>query len=356
MWRARPGISAGIICSFILFLLIGTTAVSLAQSREPSFQKGICFVTWEKERYLSPHSDKSLEKLLHTGAEWVQIVTTYYQEKYNSKEIFPTDKTPSDKSIIHVIKRARALGMKVMLKPHIDLIDESEGLFRGDIGFQNQEDWQEWFVGYLKFILHYAEIAEKAGVELFCVGTELSFASRQAVFWQRDIIPQIRKVYSGKLTYAANWDEYRNIHFWEDLDYVGIDAYFPLTQNRDYEYEEIKNSWIKWADNIEAWQKSINKDIIFTEIGYRSCEAAASRPWEYNLNTGINLNIQEGCYKAALEELSSRNWCMGLYWWYWKPSLYAGGSANRDFTPQNKPAELVLSSYYWGIPLAKLSQ
>ncbi len=345
--------SASIVTVSVALFLLGIIFTGPVQGAEASFQKGICYVTWEKERYSSANSDKSLENLAQTGAQWVQIVTAYYQYKYNSKEIFPSEKTPSDASLIHAIKRAQALGMKVMLKPHIDLIDESGGLCRGDIGFQNQADWQEWFSQYLNFILHYAKLADKTGVELFCIGTELSFASTQTSFWQKDIITQVRKAYSGKLTYAANWDEYQKVGFWGDLDYVGIDAYFPLTQKKTPEYEEIKAGWIKWADEIEVWQNSVNKPIIFTEIGYRSCEFAAARPWEYSVGSGVNVEIQEDCYKAALEVLSSRNWCQGLYWWYWKASPYAGGSANRDFIPQNKPAEIVLTNWYQGMSLAR---
>jgi len=344
------------IAGFALFFLGAIILIGPAQGEEPAFQKGICYVTWEKERYSSPYSDKSLEALAQTGAEWVEIITTYYQEKYNSKEIFPNQRTPSDTSLIHVINRAHQFGLKVMLKPHIDLLDESAGLYRGDIGFQNETDWQEWFLGYLKFILHYAKIAEQARVELFCIGTELCFASTQAAFWQKEIIPQIRKAYSGKLIYAANWDEYKNIRFWGDLDCVGIDAYFPLTQKKSPEYEEIKAGWIKWADEIERWQKAINKPVILTEIGYRSCEFAATSPWDYSLGKEVNLEIQADCYRAALDVLCQRYWCKGLYWWYWKPSPYAGGLANHDFTPQNKPAAVVLKFYYQGLALVQLSQ
>lgn len=351
----RTGLAKTIIIS-VLFLLSAVIFIETTPAAEPFFQKGICYVTWEKERYASAHSDKSLEMLAQTGAEWVQIVTTYYQDNYDTKRIFPTEKTPSDKSLIHVIRRAHQLGIKVMLKPHIDLLNESDGLYRGDIGFQTETDWQAWFLEYQNFILHYARLAQESGVELFSIGTELCFASQKTSFWQEDIIPQIRKVYKGKLTYAANWDEYKNVCFWDALDYVGIDAYFPLTKKSNPDYAEIKAGWIKWADEIEEWQKRINKPIIFSEIGYRSCAFAAATPWEYSSSEGLNLEIQADCYKAALEVLSQRLWCKGLYWWYWKPSVYAGGPANRDFIPQNKPAETVLTYYYRGLSFAKLSQ
>lgn len=321
-----------------------------------SFQKGICFATWEKERYNSQHSDKSLETLAQTGAEWVAIITTYYQDKYNSKQIFPTEKTPSDKSLIHAINKAHRLGLGVMLKPHIDLLDSSGGLWRADIGFQNQADWQEWFQGYLKFILHYAKLAQESGVELLCIGTELKFASQKSEFWRNFIIPNIRKIYSGGLIYAANWDEYGDIRFWNELDYAGIDAYFPLIERRgegNGRYEEIEAAWKKYADEIEDWQRTINKPVIFTEIGYRSYELCALRPWDSAACGNVDFQIQADCYKAALNIIFTRSWCKGVYWWYWKTSSYAGGLNNRDFTPQNKPAQTVLALWYKGLSLAR---
>lgn len=49
----------------------------------------------------------------------------------------------------------------------------------------------------------------------------------------RRLIRQIRRVYHGPLTYAANWSgEYKQIRFWDALDYVGIQAYFPLRHGR----------------------------------------------------------------------------------------------------------------------------
>ncbi|MFA5410949.1 MAG: hypothetical protein WC321_03705 [Candidatus Omnitrophota bacterium] len=338
----------------VLLSLMIFTETSGAQ--EVSFQKGISYVAWEKERYASEHSDKSLEMLAETGAEWVAIIPTWYQEKFDSTRLFATEKTSSDRSLIHVINKAHTLGLKVMLKPHIDLIDQSGGLCRSDIGFQEEEDWQEWFSGYLKFIRHYAKLARDSGVELFCVGTELSFASQRALFWEKEVIPAVREIYSGDLTYAANWDEYKNIRFWKSLDYIGIDAYFPLVEKSNPGYEEIEAGWIKWADEIEAWQRSVNKPLIFTEIGYASCQVAAARPWENPLSASANLEIQANCYKAAMNVLSKRDWCNGLYWWYWRPSPYSGGFADKDFTPQNKPAQIVLTDWYKGLTLARLSR
>jgi len=338
------------MCTRLLALILLFTFVfTITVRAESSFQKGMCYASWDKERYLSAYSDKSLEALARIGVEWVAIVTTSYQQNYNSKEIFTTGKTPSEASIIHAIRKAHALGLKVMLKPHLDLLNQSGGLWRADIGFQNETDWKEWFAQYLKFILHYARIAEEERVELFCIGTELCFASQQTSFWQQYIIPKIREVYSGKLIYAANWDEYKKVSFWQELDFIGLDGYFPLVEKKNPDFEELKAVWVKWADEIEGWQKGINKQIIFTEIGYRSCQISAAKPWDSSFSREADLSLQSDCYKAALDALYNRSWCGGIYWWYWEASIYAGGMNNRDFTPQNKPAEIIISYWYKGL-------
>ncbi|MFC1644254.1 hypothetical protein ACFL5C_02945, partial [Candidatus Omnitrophota bacterium] len=63
-------------------------------------QKGMCYVTWDKDRFASQYSDQSLEKLANMGVEYISVIVTQYQEKYNSTKIKKTEKTPTDKSII----------------------------------------------------------------------------------------------------------------------------------------------------------------------------------------------------------------------------------------------------------------
>ena len=71
--------------------------------------------------------------------------------------------------------------------------------------------------------------AQAQGVELMCVGTELTSSVRYEARW-REVIARVRSVYEGPLTYAANWhDEYLDIKFWDALDYAGLDPYFPLS-------------------------------------------------------------------------------------------------------------------------------
>ena len=93
-------------------------------------------------------------------------------------------------------------------------------------------EWDTWFESYRKNMILYAQLAEQNNVELLCIGTELRTSIKhQPLAWQ-DLIKDIKKVYFGKLTYAANWDDdIGSYTFWEALDYVGVQAYFPLTKD-----------------------------------------------------------------------------------------------------------------------------
>lgn len=311
----------------------------------PVFQKGMCYVTWDKNRFASSYSDQALKMLRGMGVEYVQLNVTRYQDRYNSTKIKATELTPSDKSVKHVIKTAHKLGLKVMLKPHIDLIDKGSGTYwRADIGFYNEEGWKKWFKEYERFITHYAKIAEKNNVEIFCVGTELSFTTQKTDHWQK-VISSVKNIYSGKLTYAANWDNYKNVKFWEDLDFVGIDAYFPLTYKSDPTVEDIVEGWGKWKHEIESWHSSIDKPIVFTEIGYSSSSHAPSEPWKSGTGNA-DVEIQAKCYAAFFEALRGSSWLAGVYWWRWAPTTYGGGKHNRQFTPLNKPAAKILEENY----------
>jgi len=255
-------------------------------------------------------------------------------------------KTPSDESLAAVIRKLHEMKIKVMLKPHLDLVD-AQGKWRGDIGFENDSDWQTWFENYSAFIMRYANICAQEDVELFCIGTELGQATVSQPERWRELIKQIRGVYPGQLTYAANWsNEYDLITFWDALDYAGIDPYFPLVCTLSPKTEELKSAWIDWLKPIEEWQKKINKPVLFTEIGYKSSKDATDEPWQHIAVGDVDLEVQANCYQAALESFWDKPWFYGIYWWYWGVSPRMGGTLNRGFTLQNKPSSDVVKEWY----------
>ena len=344
--------SGGVVKLAVIALVIlavgylGWTRFFSGTSSALEFQKGMGYCTWSKAAYISPGSDKSLESVKELGTGHVAILTTWYQTNCWSGDIQRGDKTPTDESLVHAIRKARESGMKVMLKPHLDLIDTSDGSWRGEIGCVRDPEWEAWFKEYTKFIMHYVDIARKEKVEMFCIGTELSTAATVKGYLWNDLIKKVRSKYKGQLTYAAHWDRYMDIRFWDQLDYIGINAYFPLTEEQEPTYDELLAGWTKWVDEMETFQKQVGKPIIFPEIGCASADGAAIRPWEHVPRSEVNLELQEDYYRALLNTFWGKEWFYGMYWWYWGTNVNMGGKYNRGFTPQNKPAEKVVDSWY----------
>ena len=296
---------------------------------------------WYADCFSPSAADTSLQNVAATGSEWVSLVVTWYQSDLRSSNIFENQNTPADVSLLHAISQARKLGMKIMLKPHVDVID---GTWRGRIEPANRP---AWFADYREFILHYADIAANFAVEQFVVGTELAGVSDDAAAWS-SLIAQVRQHYDGPLLYAASWDEYTRIGFWNDLDVVGINAFFPLTNLQNPTLVDLLVGWEFWLRRLEIWQKAVGKPVVFTEIGYTSQDGTNIRPYDFAMSSTIDLDEQAECYRSALIALDDISWLKGMYWWMWRTDLL-GGANDRGYTPFNKPAEQVLKQSWRSI-------
>jgi len=243
------------------------------------------------------------------------------------------------------IELLRKNGVQVMVKPQIWI---RRGTFTGTLKMSTEEDWQLLEKSYENFIITYAQLAEETNAEILCIGTELEqFVMNRADFW-KNLIQKIRKVYKGKLTYAANWDEYSRTTFWKDLDYIGIDAYFPLSDKKTPTVEDLKKGWKPWKEKMSSFAKEKNRPVLFTEFGYRSMDFTAKKPWEVQrYEEGVNLEGQVNAKKAIFEEFWTEDWFAGGYVWKWFINHEkAGGTDDNRFTPQNKPAQKVITEYY----------
>lgn len=304
--------------------------------------RGFNYTAWERDAYATPASDASLLRLAATGANYVALLVTSYMEDRSATEIAVDPlRTPSKAALVRAIQTARKHGLRVMLKPHVDLRD---GTWRGHLA---PSDVGQWFQSYQEFLVPYTQLAQEHGVELFCVGTEFRSLSgpEYRQYWE-EIIAAVRAVYSGSLVYAANWDEYPRVAFWDLLDYVGIDAYFPLSSARTPAVEELLAVWSSWQAALEAWQAGIGKPVLFTEIGYRSIDYAAKEPWAWEAQAPYNPKAQAHAYSAALQAFQGQPWFAGFFFWNWLPNPHAGGPGDTDYTPQNKPAEQVLARFF----------
>ncbi len=324
----------------IAFLL--ETAPAQSQTQK---QKGISYVTWWSGQYSHPDADLALANLADTGANWISLIVTQYQDNISSTVIYSTTATPTDADLVHVITQAHNLGLKVMLKPHVDLASDPAH-WRGQIGQGFTEaEWNAWFTSYQDFINHYAQLAQTYGADQFSVGTELSASQSRATNW-RAVITGVRNHYNGPLTYAANHGDETNVTWWDAVDYIGVDAYYPLTSKDDPTVAELKTAWQPYVSTLEALASTWNKSIIFTEIGYRSQDGANQHPWDWQIDGTVDLQEQADTYQAAFESVFNQSWFAGMYWWVWETDPFQGGPCDDGYTPYDKPAEHVLRSWY----------
>ncbi|MBU3010876.1 glycoside hydrolase [Polaribacter vadi] len=251
----------------------------------------------------------------------------------------------SENGLFQYAKEFKKVGVKIMIKPHLWL---RRGGFTGDLKANSEENWVILENSYRNYILTYAKAAENINAEILCIGTELEeFVVNRPEYWQQLII-EIREVYKGKLTYAANWDEYKRLPFWQELDFIGIDAYFPLSEKKSPTVADFELGWKTHKEEISRVQQKNNKPVLFTEFGYRSVDFTGRRPWEFNRMQGsVNLEAQANGLQAIHNQFWKEDWFAGGFVWKWfHRHDKVGGLENNRFTPQNKPAEELLRKLF----------
>jgi len=324
---------------FFSFLLSCTRLPTEPAQSNPAQIRGLTFADWSANGYSQASADRGLEAIAAVGATHLVIITTAYQADPQAHEVRFVNartgaRTPTAAAVRHALELAQSLGMKTAIKPHVDLDD---GSWRGRIA---PSDPNTWFKSYQDFIWLWAELAESVGATQFMVGTELAGTIQHTQLW-RETIDKIRAVFSGKLIYAASWDEAARVPFWRDLDFVGVDFYFPITTRNDPGRFEILAGWQPWLERLHLLHQQTNRQILLTEIGYRSVDGAGMRPYEFGDDAMLDLNEQADLYWAALQATSEESWIAGLYWWNWLANG-AGGESNADYTPNGKPAQMEL--------------
>ncbi len=257
------------------------------------------------------------------GANWVAIHPYGRISADGSVRFSPL----TDESVVLLqrpIQEAHELGLKILIKPHLAYW-RSPFSWRGEIDFDTDEAWTRFWSDYEKWILALASVATEA--DAFAVGTELDRTLAQEQPW-RGLIGRVRKVYEGPLTYAANWSDYQRVPFWDALDAIGIQAYFPLTEARSPNESDLREGWDRIMEELHAFSVDRDRYIVFTELGYNRSLQAAQRPWEPQTDGDQAIALQEACTKVALEAVEREQRVVGAFLWKWFPEPRTVG---RDF-------------------------
>lgn len=349
--------SRGLVAAFLLLLALtskdcGATAQPTA-SRTAMQHQGFNFTTWSTDEYAGAPAHESLRRLAATGANSIALIPTWYQRSRRSTRIAPdSDTSPTDQSLAVIIARAKEHGLRVFLRP---VVDTQDGTARAAL---QPRSVGAWFRSYSRFIQHYADLAERLDVDMVSVGLEyrsLDGPARTAD-WRR-VIRTVRARFSGRLTYGANGaDAWTRVRFWDALDVIGIDAYFPLSNRGTPRKAEIVRRWSRFTDRFGVTHHYLRrmgelarrqrKPIVFSELGYPSSAHALATPWRKGGR--FSGAAQRRAFQAAFEALAPRRWFHGLYIWEWSADPRSGGRGESGHTPQGKPAATSIAAWFGG--------
>ncbi|MCW8088099.1 glycoside hydrolase family 113 [Sabulicella glaciei] len=320
---------------------------------------GFAFPSWWNGSFGSATSLTSLTALASTGSNSVSIVPTSYISTVTSSDFHASSQTESDANVRAQILQAHSLGLDVILKPHVDAEDGSA--FRGEFA---PSDVDAWFAGYKALILRYAKIAAETGVKTLSIGCEYD-SLVGAAYRSRwvDIIDSVRAVYDGVLTYAATAMSARNVSFWDQVDLIGVNSYYRMSESTTASVQDYKNSWTSVPTN--AWEFSItegkspidflrnlavkyDKPLFLAEVGYRSMDGAALDPGIWTSSGAVDLQEQANLYQALFETFTTYggDWFAGMHLWNW--DITSKGASNTNYSPQDKPALQVVTNWFTG--------
>ncbi|MEE8523987.1 MAG: hypothetical protein V3T72_08650 [Thermoanaerobaculia bacterium] len=310
------------------------------------FRKGISFAMANglESGYHAPGVDDQLERLRQLGADSVSLMPFAYQRRPDEPRLSFLNRHPSsetDVGVIHAARRAHVHGLRVLWKPHIWVSHDS---WPGEIEMTGAADWKAWWRSYRRYVLHHAVLAEWTDSELFSIGVELGRTVSHESEWRR-LIGAVRGVYSGKLTYSGNWaGDYEQVGFWDVLDFVGVDAYFPLSDRDDADRAALAEGARRTAATLRAAAERFGKPVLLTEVGFAAREGAWIEP--HQEGGTLSEAHQTMAYEALLDALGHPSWLAGVYLWKVFSHPDGEGHGRPDFRFLGRGAEDVVRGYF----------
>ncbi|HEU5077008.1 MAG TPA: hypothetical protein VFU02_22615 [Polyangiaceae bacterium] len=285
------------------------------------------------------------------GANWVSITPFGRVYDLAPSGVSLTYEAPfrSNRArVVAAIRQAHASGLKVMLVPHLWV---ENGEWRGLIDPGDDAAWETWSRGYQRFVDEWAAVARETNVEMLVVGIELRtwVTSHRAPSFA-GVIREVRRVYPGLLTYAANWDDVHDTVVWGELDVIGVNAFFPLAKGPADPLSTLEQSSARIAGELEELARLWQRPILFTEFGYTTRADPALEPWlwpEQLEGVVPDQMAQANAYRALLGAFISKPWFAGGFAWRVFADPYdLSQEPEWGFSPQGKLAELVLKDAF----------
>jgi hypothetical protein len=289
-----------------------------------------------------------LGRIKAAGADTVSIPVWWKVYEQVPDQLLPDVNTPTDAELESSIGAARAQGLRVALNPLLRCSGCAGG-WRGNLHPSNQDTF---FNSYRTMLNRYADLAQRTGVSLLLVGSEMNSIDTDPVPW-RETIRQVRARYSGTIAYGANWDHVGAVPFWDAVDVVGVSAYFPLTDVASPSVAQLQAAWHeptaaaarghRWFSELAEVAGRTHRPVLFTEAGYRSIAHAARMPGDGAVQDAADEGAQAAAYQALLATFENQSWWAGTLWWGWDSTA---ATDTASFNPRGKAAEGLLTRWW----------
>lgn len=311
---------------------------------------GALLQTWKLTWDLSERNPINLAE--KTNANWLSLNPIIGFGRQCDTCVFNCGLSAEIYKMREILTNCEAEGIEnVMLKPLTSY--QSLGFdFWGDFYLETEQEWELFEIEYEQLMYELASLSEDySSVKLLCIGTELrEFATIRPHFF-RNLIAKINADFPDlDLTYASNWDEYDQILFWAELDYIGVNPYFPLVEEKTPSIESLKSAY--WPIKKALFELSIeyNKDLLFTEYGFRSVDKSGWESWNLPIDYSedVNMEAQLNGYTAFYETFWSESWVAGGFFWSWNV-FFIGSNYdvnNSGWDVNGKPVEELINKVY----------
>ncbi|WP_158743596.1 Hint domain-containing protein [Acidisphaera sp. L21] len=322
----------------------------------------------------------ALSDLQATGSNSAALEDEYGINTTTGQIVTDANFTDSIASLGSTITEAKADNQQVMVRPLIDLLDPSidggmTGDFRGYFYPTTPTQVNNFFSSYQSILVTQATAAQQAGASVFCLGTEIDQLTGPQFATQWDgIISAVKAVFTGKLTYSADWDDSQSpwqfggapvgtanietqVSFWNQLDYVGIDEYAPVSDAANPTEAQLVAGWegaptdpnvaaLTGGESLIQYYESLSADlgkpIFFTELGYEDATDAANSPFGSSTNV-VDQPLQTELYQAfeTAWQADGNTSLVGVNFWNWDPNVAVTAPAEgTNFSPQSNPSAL----------------
>jgi hypothetical protein len=302
--------------------------------------------------YGSPKFERGLDEAVRLGATWISLTPFGRMWNLRGTGVDPSFEAPvrdNERAMLRAVRQAHARGLKVLLVPHLWV---ESGEWRGEIDPETAEDWQRFATSYRSFVLGWARFAEHAHVDMLAAGVELrSWLTTTHAPSFLPILRDVRSAYSGLLTYAGNWDDVEQTVILGELDVIGINAFYPLTDKAGASDAELVSGGLLVADRVKALAELWHKPVMFNEFGYTARADPALRPWEWpDHMSGVRADAraQAAAYRGLLYGmLQTRELVGGFAWRLYADPDDLSQEAEWGFSPRGREAELWLRDAYF---------